>query len=243
MKYLLLFVLLLWAAPVRAQSVEESNEAGWKLLREERPALALQQFDRALAREKDSLEALYGRGVARVQCFNAAGAVEDLTQVVEARPREPNARFWRGLAFGDQREHARAVEDFSLALGSNEPLGNELRVNCLIHRGLNRNALGQLKEARSDMDEAIKLDETKAEAWAGRARVRRAQGDEAGAQNDSKQAGALDPELGTSLEAHEGFQLSQVVYWVVAAIMAIITLFCIGPLVRNVALLLKADKE
>ena len=242
MKYIFLLILL-WAAPLRAQSVETANEAGWKLLREERPALALQQFDRALAAEKDSPEALYGRGVARVQCFNAAGAVEDLTKVVDARPREPNARFWRGLAFGDLNKHTQAIEDFSFALGSNEPLGNELRVNCLINRGLNRNALGQLEEARGDMDEAIKLDETKAEAWAGRARVRRAQGDEAGAKSDSKQAGALDPELGNSLEAHEGFQLSRVILWVVVALIGAGTLYGLMPLVRNIAFLIKEDKK
>lgn len=246
MKTLLLFVALCLAFinPAFAEATAKQDiAAGRKLLDEDRDFEAIKRFDHALKFEPNSREALYWRGVTRVQNGHPAKAIEDLSRYLDRSPREPNARFWRGYAYGQLNRHAEANEDFSAALGRSEALHEDVRYDCLVYRGLNRNALGKLEEARSDLDAAVILNPQNPEGWAGRARVRRAQGDEAGAQSDSQRAGEIDPELGTSLEAHETFQFSRVVYWSVIGIICVAVLFSALPLFRMITLLLRADKK
>lgn len=243
MKCLPWIALFCLCVPARAQNAAAEVKTGEKRLDEDNPVDAIKHFDSALARDNGNLDALYGRGVARVQCHAAAEAIEDLSRILKVHPRDPYARYWRARAYGQQENGNQAVDDFTAALNTNEPFGADLRYSCLVYRGLNRKALGQLVGARSDMDAAIALDAARAEGWAGRARVRRAQGDETGARTDSAHAGAIDPALGTSLEAYGGFQWSRWIYCAVAVIVGLVTVLGAVPLIRSVALLAKTEKK
>lgn len=243
MKYLLWIALFCLCAQANAQTVAEDIKAGRKLLDDDRPEDALKRFNHALSVNPKSLDALYSRGVARAQVHKSADAVDDLTIVVRSQPREPFARYWRGVAYGQQQKRVEAIEDFSVALGTNKPLPADLRYCAYLYRGLNRNDLGQLSAARTDLDDAIQIDPSQAEGWAGRARIRRAQGDETGAQSDLARAAQIDPDLGQLLDSDSHIHLTRIILWVVILVVCGFILATAGPLFRALAVLTKEEKK
>ena len=80
-------IRLLEALVVHNPSFGNFEELGDLYLEEEKFARAREYYDKAVAARPDSIDALYGRGVAEIQLGDFAGAVRDLEPVVTHDPK------------------------------------------------------------------------------------------------------------------------------------------------------------
>jgi len=237
----LLFFALLCFCSVRAAHADlarDEIDAGYKSSDAEKPRAALQHFDRALRLNPSSLEALYGRGQVRRETADFDGSISDFSEILRRDPQFAEAWLERGKTWSEKTQWNKAIADYSRAIRLKPE--RDLMIDALVRRGMNRKAAGDLKEARRDMDAAIKLDPNDAASWAGRALVRQASGDVTGAKADSDRAATLDPLYGQSLDASRGWDARTLILRGVLAIGALITILGGWSMLRA---LIKATKE
>ena len=84
--------------------------AGSAALREGRPAEAADQFQEALAKEPERLDALIGLGISRYRLGAYDEAIAALTDAVARAPAQPAARLYLALAHVRKRQDAKAQE-------------------------------------------------------------------------------------------------------------------------------------
>jgi lipoprotein NlpI len=95
---------------------------------------------------------LLDRAEAALEAGKAKEALALADEAVGKAPTSARARFVRGLAHEELREHKEAVADFDKALDLDGKLAEAYN-----HRGSERFKLGQVKESVADFDEYLKL--------------------------------------------------------------------------------------
>lgn len=111
------------------------------------------------------------------------------SHAIDVDPQDPVALSNRGKAWEELNRLQEARADYTRCL----PAGGYWQKSSLLSRGTLSLALGDLGAARADLDEAIRLDATRAKAFTTRAIIREQQGDPEGALEDHDRAVALDP--------------------------------------------------
>jgi tetratricopeptide (TPR) repeat protein len=203
--------------PIEAQG---ALEEGRRLLKATRYPEAILSFDHALALKSDLPDAYLLRGRASMALSNLAPAIQDFDAVIRLRPGDAEAFLERAQAYLRQENYAAVIADCgeALARDSKIALAYNLRGIGLRQTGhpqqaledLNRSVelapdesnyfqrastyqmLGQHKLALGDLDQVIALKPDGPQAYFARAQSRRATGDEAGANQDHRQALLLD---------------------------------------------------
>ncbi|MEO1481511.1 MAG: tetratricopeptide repeat protein [Myxococcota bacterium] len=80
-------------------SEENRLALAWGLLRQDRPAEALEEFQGVLNRDPDDPSALHGAGLSRIDMKEPAAAVGPLSRVVERKPAHDDYEVWHDLAY------------------------------------------------------------------------------------------------------------------------------------------------
>jgi hypothetical protein len=105
-----------FAVPVRAQSVAELNDAGWKSLEEGDPGRAAKAFANALARQPDEPVLLLGAAVSAQQRGDLSEARPRLLRALEVNPRFTPASLVLGEIFYREGSLDRAIATYETAL-------------------------------------------------------------------------------------------------------------------------------
>jgi tetratricopeptide (TPR) repeat protein len=121
---------------------------------------ALESFDAALALKGPAARVLERRADAKFQLGDHVGAVRDIESALEKDPRNPSLYDTLGHIRLRGKEPEQAVRDLSQALHLDANLAP-----ALLHRGLAYGALGQLKNAASDIERSLKLEPGSKEGW------------------------------------------------------------------------------
>src|SRR5882672_9777949 len=100
----------------------------------------------------------------------------------------PPALYGRGLIYQGDKQHEQAIADFTAASGLTPQ-----RAEPLLARANSYLALDKVKEAASDLDEAVQADPNSAQAWSARGIIYERLGDKAKASASYGRALALRP--------------------------------------------------
>lgn len=105
------------------------------------PILAAETADELLAKARKALDA-----------GKPAEAIELAGKAIEAEPRRATLYVFRGALFEQQKEHEKAVADFSRAIELDPKFAD-----AYDHRGSEQFKLGHIKESLADFDQFLKL--------------------------------------------------------------------------------------
>jgi tetratricopeptide (TPR) repeat protein len=77
---------------------------------------AIQEFDQALAINKDLVEVYVRRGSTYSVKGDNDKAIADCNQAIQLNPNYPEAYFWRGVAYGSKHEFDKGIADYNQAI-------------------------------------------------------------------------------------------------------------------------------
>lgn len=160
--------------PVAGVPADEkvTNEAhmyfdqGMRLIDDEKPAEAVQQFDNAIRANPDYVLAYLGRAQARRLLSQYEMSIEDCNHVMRINPEEPRAYNCRGLGEGALKRYDLAVHDYGEAIRLNPKFAPAYEM-----RGDANFNLQQYGRALEDFDRAILLKPNNAQSYMRRAAV------------------------------------------------------------------------
>lgn len=141
---------------------------------------AIADFSQAIEMRPKNAEYFHARGRAREDLDDLDGAIEDFTQTLKLEPNHVKALNNRGNARVNKGEVEAGIADFNRALELDRQLGHVFYMN----RALARSRQEDLKGARADLDEALKMAPKFARALLNRGAIRYEQGDLDGAISD-----------------------------------------------------------
>ena len=165
------------SAPERA---EQQVNAGIAMLTPGRYGEAVQQFTEALQLNSASWNAYLQRGVAKQNLGQLDAALDDYQKALLLKPDLLKARTERAEIYRRKGDSRNALEELTKVIEI------EPTTEAYTTRGLVRADLGQHQEAIADFSWVIEKLRDAPYAYLGRARSKRALGDEAGAQADEK---------------------------------------------------------
>lgn len=122
-------------------------------------AEAIADYTAALERVPDYVWAFRGRGQAYLGQGNAKAALDDLNAALRQKPGDFNLTVLRGRANSQAQNYEPAIADFTQALdskGAANLLPNE-RAMIMSQRAFARLKLGRPAEAKTDVDEALRV--------------------------------------------------------------------------------------
>lgn len=169
------------------------NRLGEELIKAEREAAALAQFELAVAMNPDHWKARHNRGVSYAVDAQLDKAIADFTETVRLKPKFANAWFNRAEAYVGKGEFGAAVSDYTQAI---RLVPND--AGFYIARAGAHRRLGEFDRAVADFDRAIQLDANHAAAFVGRAELNVDRGAYESAAADFRQAVQLDKQLGSA---------------------------------------------
>jgi len=141
---------------------------GWRsLVSEEDYDAALKKFDEVIALEPELVKAYFGRATVWSRRGCKDKALADLNKVLTLAPSHGGAYCERGRLRLDMQDYSKAVHDFTKAI----EVGHE-RIRPHAHQGRAHawSGLGEPSKALVDIDEAIRLDPSRAYLHAERSR-------------------------------------------------------------------------
>jgi Tfp pilus assembly protein PilF len=141
------------ATAVAAENRQRIARARARWLRGDNAA-ALAELDQALRIQPESADGLNLRALVRVAAGDLQGASADAEKAVTIQPSSGTFHDTQGYAFLKQGRYAEAREAYDGALRS---LRGTDRTASLLGRGLALTALGRLADARTDLDEGLRL--------------------------------------------------------------------------------------
>jgi Tfp pilus assembly protein PilF len=141
------------ATAVAAENRQRIARARVRWLRGDNAA-ALAELDQALRIQPESTDALNLRALVRGAAGDLQGASEDAEKAVTIQPSSGTFHDTQGYAFLKQGRYAEAREVYAHALRT---LRGTDRTATLLGHGLALTALGQLADARADLDEGLRL--------------------------------------------------------------------------------------
>ncbi len=117
---------------------------------------AIDDYTRAIKRQP-TVEAYCNRGRAHASLGQSGKAIADLTKALELDPEDADARFYRGEAYRDRMDLARAEADFSQAIEFSD--GEEDWLDeCYLYRGGIHCDTNRTDEALADLNRSLELD-------------------------------------------------------------------------------------
>jgi tetratricopeptide (TPR) repeat protein len=128
-------------------------------------------------------------GILLVEAGKSREAMPHLNRAIALDRHHALAYAYRGLAYFDLRQYARALQDCQTALQIDPKLARGYH-----HRGVVLHALRQRQRALQDFNMALQLDPKLAAAYTDRSTLRLEAGDFTGAIRDCTQAIELEPE-------------------------------------------------
>lgn len=179
-----------YAAYGRKLKAWAHNRRGELLVKEDKEAEALKDFEMAVELDPLLWKAVQNRGVSKGLMGDQEAALADFARVIELNPQYANAWFNRARLKFEKDDLAGAVQDYSQAirLQPSEVAFYSGRGNALFKMGRNREAL-------SDYNRAVQLDPNDASTLADRGDANREVGRYEQAANDYIAANRLDPKL------------------------------------------------
>ena len=153
------------AAPERVpeNALQRLNQ-GKNLLAEGRYDAAIQEFEAAIAIDRNLVDAYYQRGNAYRDKGDIDRAIADYAQAIRMNPNYANAYNTRGELYRSRNDFERAISDFSEAIRLNPNF-------ALAYLNRGRANRGDLDRAFADFNQALRLNPNYAEAYLGRAYV------------------------------------------------------------------------
>jgi tetratricopeptide (TPR) repeat protein len=155
----------------------------------ERHDEAIEDFSRAIAFEAKNAELYILRGGAYLAAENAASAVKDFTTAVELTPRNARAHAARGLAYAKGQAYEDALNDLGRAIELEPRSPRAFAYRAWTYRQQ------QPDLGLKDVERALKLDPSCAEAYWARGEIEEVRGQAALAIADLTKALQLEPRL------------------------------------------------
>jgi tetratricopeptide (TPR) repeat protein len=140
------------------------NRRGQIRAEEGQDALALADFEAALAQQPNQWRALHNRGVTYAQCGDFANAFDDFSHVIRLKPDFAKAYANRATLYAQAGEAELALKDYAQALAHAPQL-----TAAHLGRGRVCHALGRLDEALAHFDQAAQQRPDDAETLCSRA--------------------------------------------------------------------------
>jgi tetratricopeptide (TPR) repeat protein/tRNA A-37 threonylcarbamoyl transferase component Bud32 len=163
---------------------------------------ALSDLNQAIALDPQDASAYSSRGRIHWLLGDPLAALQDYTAALERDPQNPQLYLNRGQLHVEREDWPAACEDFSQVLQwaarPGIPRGPELLLNAHLCRGMARQRLGDLAGALADFTALIQQQPQASQAFALRARVHLALGDQEVALADLNQALSLDQNWGVA---------------------------------------------
>jgi tetratricopeptide (TPR) repeat protein len=162
-------------------------------------AAAVASADRAVETDREA-ESFYVRGVLRARAGRSAEAIADYTRGLEADGRRSDLLIWRAEARLDAKDHAGAIEDYTLwlarASGGDAKQGEWLQwlPHVLSNRSYARLETGDPAGAEADSALVVELSPGSVEALMNRAEARTKLGRKAEARKDYEAVLKLQPD-------------------------------------------------
>lgn len=147
---------------------------------------AIEEFNQALRRNANSVEAYLNRANVFSIIGNQGAAISDYTQVLRFNPGLIEAYIGRASAHSALRNPAAAISDYNQALQLNPNY-----VEAYIGRGGAHASRGDFPAAIADLNEALRINPNSAAAYYNRGSVYATQGDRAAAIRDLQRAAQL----------------------------------------------------
>jgi len=147
---------------------------------------AVQSFTSAIAISPDFQKAYFSRGLAREFAEQYEAAMEDYSLAIKLNPQDAPPYLHRGICLVRTRQDEQALADFNRALEINPDMPAALSGRGGIYFRRRNYA-----EAIRDFDAALRINPRFAQAYANRARAKRALGNITGANEDRKKAEEL----------------------------------------------------
>jgi len=146
------------APPVGAAAANDANnfyQRGLLLITQRDFSGAVVEFNQALARDPNHIDALYNRGLSFYNLGQFERAIPDFTRVIElnsTQQRKAVAYTNRGVSHQGLNNHQAAIADFdrSIAIEPNNPVVYE-------HRGRSHVAVGNAVQACADFRKGLQL--------------------------------------------------------------------------------------
>ncbi|MDQ1637198.1 MAG: polyhydroxybutyrate depolymerase [Pyrinomonadaceae bacterium] len=201
------------------------NEAAWQFLKEKELAADphFEEYSfKGQNRSSDAAAEQYNKGVKLQQSGDLAGAIAAYTRAIKSDPNTADAYNNRGVAYLALKDYAPALADFSRSIELNptsdaynnrgniyfsqkqfkaaisdfgESLKLKASAEAYTNRGTAYEESGEDTLGLADLDQAIRLDEKFARAYAVRGVISLKRSQDAAAQRDFDKAFQLDPAL------------------------------------------------
>ena len=158
---------------------------------------AIQDFDKAIALNPDAVDYLVRRGFAYISQRQLKRSIEDFDKAVAASPDNSSARVGRAMArtMLGQPELARDDNNWMVEFYGRVLMKTPDDVGAHLNRANAYLALGKNDLALKDANSVIALEPGSAAGYFTRANVKRAMGDNYGANVDTEKATKLDPKI------------------------------------------------
>ena len=114
---------------------------------------ALEEYERAIARDPQDPELYFNRGILYLDMGESALAIEDFDQAVRLSPDEPDFHLHRGVAYENLDQYDNAILEYSHVIRI-EPEDSDAWVN----RGVVYFKTGDYQRALSDFAESARLE-------------------------------------------------------------------------------------
>ena len=169
---------------------------------------AVEDYTRALDLDPDHPSEIYHRrGVAKAAMEETQGAIEDFSEALEIDADNVGALVDRGLAYYDQDNPQKALEDYNRAADTTDD--DTTLAKIYANRGVARFMMGQRQDAMEDFERALELDSASPAPYLNRAKVRRANRDLEGALEDYDRAIEVDSECADAYAARGFLKLQR----------------------------------
>lgn len=170
-KLIAAFVLSLSCSYSFSQPAYIYHDKGVDLLKAEKYAEAIKEFNTAIQKQSDDFESYTDRGRAQAGLNKHDLAIADYTQAIKFNPGYHQAYYYRGISYLASAQNQLALADFGKVIALSPSFADGY-----VKRGLTYYKTGQANNAINDLNKAISLKIATAEVFFTRAEILRDMG-------------------------------------------------------------------